>query len=144
MDLEVGIDLIAYDDLAKAFEKVTGHPARYIDTDLDTYWTSGPLGDGSRSSGYNSDLGDPAAMSMRQNFTGFWNMWKASGGNRGVIQRDFRLLDEIHPGRTKSAEEWFRKEEAKGIQQGLGNLWDRVNNLKPVLKIAEDGVRGQL
>ena len=35
MDLEVAIDHAAYADLAAAFEKVTGHPARYIDTDLD-------------------------------------------------------------------------------------------------------------
>ncbi|KAF5671986.1 hypothetical protein FHETE_3858 [Fusarium heterosporum] len=144
MDLEVAIDLIDYDTLAKAFEKVTGHAARYIDTDLDMYWTLGPLGDGTPSSGYNSALADPAAMTIRQNFTGFWNMWKGSGGNKGVIQRDFKLLDEIFPERTKSAEEWFRKEESKGIAQGLGSLWDRVNNLKPILKIAEDGRRGKL
>lgn len=36
LDLEVAIDHIHYSDLARAFEKVTGHPARYIDTDLDT------------------------------------------------------------------------------------------------------------
>lgn len=41
MDLEVAIDHIHYADLAKAFEKVTGHPARYVDTDLDTYWKTG-------------------------------------------------------------------------------------------------------
>ncbi|UPK95474.1 hypothetical protein LCI18_006409 [Fusarium solani-melongenae] len=144
LDLEVAIDLIGYDDLARAFEKVSGHPARYIDTDLETYWTSGPFGDGSASSAYNSDLNDPAAMTLRQNFTGFWNTWKASGGNKGLIQRDFKLLDEIHPGRVKSAEEWFRKEEKKGIEQGLGSLWDRVNNLRPVLKIAEDRRKGRL
>ncbi|EEU36403.1 uncharacterized protein NECHADRAFT_52693 [Fusarium vanettenii 77-13-4] len=144
MDLEVAIDLISYNDLAKAFEKVSGHPARYIDTDLDTYWTSGPLGDGTPSSGYNSDLNDPAAMTIRQNFTGFWNIWKASGGNKGLVQRDFKLLDEIHPGRVKSAEEWFRKEEKKGIEHGLGDLWDRVNNLRPVLKLVEDRRKGRL
>src|SRR6267154_5470625 len=41
MDLEVAIDHVTYADLAAAFEKVTGHPARYIDTDLDTYWREG-------------------------------------------------------------------------------------------------------
>ena len=41
MDLEVAIDHIAYADLAVAFENVTGHPARYIDTDLETYWKNG-------------------------------------------------------------------------------------------------------
>lgn len=144
MDLEVAIDMIAYDDLAKAFEKVSGHPARYIDTDLENYWAEGPLGDGTISSGYNSDLKDPAAMTVRQNFTGFWNMWKFSGGNRGVIQRNLQLLDEIHPNRVKSAEEWFRREETRGIKEGLGSLWERVNNLKPVLKLAEDRRTGLL
>ncbi|KAM0327245.1 hypothetical protein ACHAQA_006380 [Verticillium albo-atrum] len=145
LDLEVAIDLIPYVDLAKAFEKATGHPARYIDTSLEDYWAgSGPLGDGKRPSGYNSDLNDPAAMTMRQNFTGFWNMWKYSGGNRGVVRRDLALLDEIHPGRVKSAEEFFRREEAKGREGGLGSLWERVNTLRPVLKIAEDGAKGRL
>ena len=38
MDLEVAIAHIPYKELAEAFEKVTGHPARYIDTSLDDYW----------------------------------------------------------------------------------------------------------
>jgi hypothetical protein len=143
-NLEVAIDLIAYDDLARAFEKVTGHPARFIDVDLDTYWTSGPMGTGNISSAYNSDISDPAAMTLRQNFTGFWNIWKYSGNNQGLIQRDFQKLDSIHPNRIKSAEEWFLREEERGIKLGLGSLWERVNNLKPVLKIAEDGRKGRL
>lgn len=98
------------------------------------------------SSGYNSNLNDPAAMTIRQNFTGFWNMWKHSGGNNGVIKRDYRLLDEIHPKRIKTAEEWFRKEDVKGREMGLGGLWERVqpDRLKPVLKIVEDKGRGKL
>jgi len=56
MDLEVAIDHINYDDLAKAFEKVTGHPARYIETDLDTYWSSGNTARAANTaSGYNAD-----------------------------------------------------------------------------------------
>lgn len=43
MDLEVAIDHIPYSELARAFEKVTGRPAQYIDSDVDTYW-QGPLG----------------------------------------------------------------------------------------------------
>ncbi|RBQ73034.1 hypothetical protein VDGD_00880 [Verticillium dahliae] len=145
LDLEVAIDLIPYADLARAFETVTGHPARYIDTSLDDYWsTSSAMGDSSRASAYNSDLNDPAAMTQRQNFTGFWTMWKHSGGNKGVVRRDFALLDEIHPGRVKTAEEYFRREDARGRAAGLGTLWERVNNLRPVLKIAEDGMRGRI
>ncbi|KAM0284166.1 hypothetical protein ACHAQH_002156 [Verticillium albo-atrum] len=144
MDLEVAIDLISYADLARDFEKVTGHPARYIDTSVEGYWAKGPLGNGLGASAYNSDIEDPAAMSLRQNFTGFWTMWKNSGGNNGVIQRDFKFLDEIHPGRVKSAEEFFRREEVKGREAGLGGLWERVNSLRPVLKIAEDGMKGRI
>jgi len=103
MDLEVAIDHIRYDDLAAAFEKVSGHPARYIDISMEEYWETGAMA--SRAdlpSGYNSDLkNDPAAVSIRDNFTGFWNLWRYSGGNdeKSVIRRDYKLLDEIHPNR---------------------------------------------
>lgn len=147
MDLEVAIDHIHYADLAAAFQKVTGHPARYIDTDLETYWTTGNVAAAANTGGgYNSDPKDPAFMTFRQNFTGFFNMWKYSGGNKGVIRRDYRLLDEIHPHRIRSAEEFFRREDARGREEGLGGLWDRVQekNLKPILKIGEDRRRGKL
>src|SRR5277367_3278240 len=42
MDLEVAIEHVTYANLAAAFEKVTGHPAQYIDTDLEAYWSNGP------------------------------------------------------------------------------------------------------
>jgi len=83
-------------------------------------------------------------MSVRSNFTGFWNLWKDSKGNEGVIKRDYALLDEIFPGRIKSAEEWFRSEDEKGRKDGGGGLWDRVQSLKPVLKLTEDGRKGKL
>ncbi|RFU23550.1 hypothetical protein B7463_g12788, partial [Scytalidium lignicola] len=144
LDLEVAIDLIDYDDLAHAFEKVTGHPARYIDTSLADYWARGPLGKGTNPTGYNADPEDPATQSMRGGFTAWWNMWKYSGGNRGIIQRNFKLLDEIYPNRVKSAEEWFRREEKKSKELGLPSLWEQVNNPKPVLKLVEDRREGRL
>lgn len=147
LDLEVAIDHIPYAELAAAFEKVSGHPARYIDTDLDTYWKTGNVAAAANTGGgYNSDPNDPAFMTFRQNFTGFFNMWKYSGGNKGVIQRDYKLLDEIHPTRIRSAEEYFRQEDARGKRLGLGSLWDRVQkkNLKPILKIGEDRRQGRL
>lgn len=148
-DLEVAIEHVSYHDLAKAFEKVTGHPAQYIDTSLEDYWSTGNMAAAAKApSGYNSDLSDPAAMTFQQNFTGFFNTWKHSWGNNAdsVIKRDYKLLDEIYPERIKSAEEWFRIEEDKGRKNGQGGLWDRVQkeNLKPVLKIAEDGRKGRL
>ena len=147
MDLQVGIEHVSYFELAKAFEKVTGRPARYIDTTLEEYWRTGNSKDAAaRGAGYNSDPKDPSFLTFRENFTGFFNMWKNSVGNQGVIRRDYELMDEIHPGRVWTVEEWFRKEDEKGRKEGKGGLWERVQqkNLKPVLKIGEDRGRGKL
>src|ERR1700750_1461833 len=136
MDLEVAIAHVAYANLAAAFEKVTGHPAQYIDTALDTYWTYGPRSAiANTPAGYNADPNDKSTMSFRDNFTGFWNLWKY-----GVVKRDYALLDEIHPNRIRSAEEWFRREDQRGRELGKGGLWDRVQpeNRTPILKVGED------
>jgi NmrA-like family len=144
LDLEVGIDLINYYDLAKAFTAATNKPAQYIPVTLEEYWTTGAMAARANSpSGYNSNLKDPATLTVKQNFTGFWNTWAASGGNKGVIRRDLKILDEIFPSRTKSAEEWFRKENQRGIDAGVGSLWERVNSLKPFLKVHEDFASGK-
>ena len=135
MDLEVAIDHIRYADLAAAFQKVTGRNARYVDADLDTFWKSGRNPQlANTGGGYNSDRSDPSFMTYRQNFTGFFNMWKHSGGNKGVIQQEYKLLDEIHPSKIKSAEEFFRREDERARESGLGSLWDHVQkeNLKPI------------
>ena len=150
LDLEVAIAHIGYDELAAAFQKVTGHTARYIDVSLEEYWQSGPMARGRKSpAGYNADPKDPATMTVEQNFTGFWNLWKHSGGNDGVIRRDYGFLDEVFPGRIRSAEEWFRKEDERSRRAGEGSLLERVINVTKgkghtILKIAEDRRKGKL
>jgi hypothetical protein len=142
MDLEVAVDHIAYADLAAAFQKVTGHRAQYIDTDLDSYWTTSALSAlAGQPAGYNADPHDKSTMKIRDNFTGFWNLWKY-----GVVKRDYSLLDEIHPNRIKSAEEWFKREDQRGRKLGNGSLWERVQaeNRVPILKIGEDLRTGKL
>ncbi|MDT5187708.1 MAG: hypothetical protein QOI29_5866, partial [Mycobacterium sp.] len=114
----------------------------YIDTDLDEYWTTGALSAlAGRPTGYNADPRDKSTLSIRDNFTGFWNLWKY-----GVVKRDYSLLDEIHPNRIRSAEEWFRREDQRGRDLGKGDLWDRVQaeNWTPILKIGEDMRTGKL
>jgi hypothetical protein len=144
MNLEVAIEHITYKDLAAAFEKVSGHPAQYIDTDLDTYW-KGPLGGiADTPAGYNADSNDKSTMSFRDNFTGFWNIWKY-----GIIERDYALLDEIHPNRISSVEQWFKKEDQLGRELGKGSLWDRVQPenwdiSSAILKSSEDLRTGTL
>jgi len=142
MNLEVAIDHVGYADLAAAFEKVTGHPAQYIDTDLEAYWSNGPQSARAAApAGYNADPIDKSTMSVRDNFTGFWNLWKY-----GIVKRDYALLDEIHPNRIRSAEEWFRREDQFGRELGHGSLWERVQpeNQTPILKIGEDMRTGKL
>jgi uncharacterized protein YbjT (DUF2867 family) len=140
MDLEVALAHIGYDELAAAFEKATGHKARYIDTSLEDYWAGyGKVA--AQAAGYNADVNDKATMSFRDNFTGFWNLWKYD-----VVKRDYKLLDEIHPNRIRSAAEWFEREEKRGREDGRGGLWERVQKegLRPILKIGEDGRKGKL
>ena len=144
MNLEVAIEHVEYRKLAEAFEKVTGHPAQYIDTDLEAYW-NGPLkAAADLPAGYNADPNDKSTMTFRDNFTGFWNTWKY-----GIVQRDYALLDEIHPNRIRSVEEWLRREDQLGRDLGKGNLWERVQpeNLykaPPLLKVREDRRKGRL
>ena len=144
MNLEVAIDDITYTGLAAAFEKVTGHPAQYIDTAMDAYWNGPQKASADTPAGYNADPNDKSTMSYRDNFTGFWNVWK-----HGIVQRDYALLDEIHPNRIRSAEQWFTREDQLGRELGKGSLWERIQpeNLRkspPILKVIEDRRRGKL
>ncbi|KAK3346056.1 hypothetical protein B0T25DRAFT_506176 [Lasiosphaeria hispida] len=140
LDLAVAMDHLHYTDVAQAFEKVTGRKARFIEVDLDTYFSSGPWRSiASHPTGYTVDQGNPAAMTLRDNFTGWWRSWNVSGSNKGLIKRDYALLDEIHPGRIRTAEDFFRREDEKAREGGKGSLWDFVVSQTPILKIHEDG-----
>ncbi|TPX17836.1 uncharacterized protein E0L32_002937 [Thyridium curvatum] len=144
MNLEVAIDHIPYADLAAAFQKVTGKPAQYIDVPASAYFEHVPIAD--EPAGYNADPKDPATMTFKQNFSGFWTLWKHSGGNRGVVKRNYALLDEIHPERIKTAEEFFRREEEKRRSSGLPGLYDMIESggMGSILKLSEDNRQGKL
>jgi nucleoside-diphosphate-sugar epimerase len=145
MNLEVAIDHISFAGLAAAFEKVTGHPAQYIDTPMDVYFDNIPLPDGAAAA-YNADPSDLATMSFKNNFRGFWTMWLHSGDNKGVIQRNYKLLDEIHPNRIKTAEEFFQRHDTASRASGFGGLVDSIRDSKlpSVLKLGEDNRKGKL
>jgi hypothetical protein len=146
MDLAVAIDHIPYAELAAAFARVTGRPARFIDVSFDDFWAHGPLAPRANvSAGYSADAHDPASMSVKDNFTGFWHVWRNSrkGAEQGLIKRDYKLLDEIHPGRVRSVEQFFTREDERLRTEGT-SLWEAVQpeGLKPILKLFEDGFRG--
>lgn len=78
-------------------------------------------------------------MTNRQDFTAWFKLYQGFGKGP-VLNRDFALLDEIHPGRIRTAEEFFRREDAKARKEGRGSLWDIVvNDPRPILKVYEDG-----
>ncbi|KAK4446677.1 hypothetical protein QBC34DRAFT_383029 [Podospora aff. communis PSN243] len=141
VELKVGMGHVHYRDVARAFEEVTGRKARFVDVDFETYFGSegGFAGIGDAPTGYMVEKGSPGAMSVRTNFTGWWHAWRASGGNKGLVKRDYALLDEIHPGRIRTVEEFFRREAEKARFEGKGTLWDVVASGRTVLKINEDG-----
>lgn len=140
MDLRTAIAHISFHEMAAAFERVTGRPAQYIEMSMDDYWALyRDIAD--LPAAYNADRNDASTMSTKDNFTGFWNFCKDD-----LMKREYGILDEIHPNRIKTAEQWFRIEEANGKASGKGSLWDRVQpeNLIEVLKRGEDGGQGTL
>ncbi|KAM0251645.1 hypothetical protein ACHAQJ_008105 [Trichoderma viride] len=131
-DLITAIAPVGFSDLATAFERVTGHQAQYIDVSLDEYWENGVVSKvGHLPAGSDADPKDPSTMTVKQNFTGFWNAFK-----HDLLKIDFDLLDEIHPNRVKSAEDWFRLQDKKWQSSGKGSLWEGVQpeNITPVFK----------
>ncbi|KAI1825018.1 hypothetical protein F4861DRAFT_538472 [Xylaria intraflava] len=146
MDLEVGIAHITFEEYARAFTKVTGKPARWINNKIDDQITRvwGPKAEGP--AGYNADPSDPATMSLRRNFRAWYTLWQNCGGDNPVLKRDYALLDRIHPTRIRSVEQWLRHENEKGLKQGLGTIWDRIQpeNMGYVLKATEEGRAGTI
>lgn len=61
-----------------------------------------------------------------------------SGENEGFMRRDYKLLDAIHSRRMRSAKEWFWMEEGRSRRKGKGGMWERVQNVRPILNIRED------
>jgi hypothetical protein len=70
-------------------------------------------------------------------------MWK-----HNIIKRDYALLDEIHPNRIRTVEEWLRRADQLERESGRGGLWEKVQpkNLQKhsILKIGEDQRRDKL
>jgi len=59
-------------------ERSPGHPAQYIDTDLGHVLVKqcARCHRGQNPPATNADPNDKSTMNIRDNFTGFWNLWK--------------------------------------------------------------------
>lgn len=102
LNLHVATEDIAWKDLATAFTEVTGKKAAYKNVTLDEYFSLGIFPDPDAKVGKSSVNDDPTLFTYRENFSGFWNTWKDE-----LTKRDYKLLDEILPGRVKSIKEWM-------------------------------------
>ncbi|KAK4565517.1 hypothetical protein LTR86_004134 [Recurvomyces mirabilis] len=134
MNLAVATEHVKYEDVAAAFTKVTGHPARFVNVSEEEYWAAFPSGMLSRQIGkeYSGmQETDGSLMTFQENFRGFWRMWQACGGEEPLIKRDYKLLDEILPDRIKTVGEWIERnrEMAMAVVEGKAGM---------ILKIHED------
>ena len=92
-NLKIATQHVDFDQVAKAFEKVTGKKAVYRDVPLEQ-WFDGQVTEDA-SSAYQVKADEPGAMTWRKNFTGWWNMWRNSGGTNPIVSRDYALLDKV-------------------------------------------------
>lgn len=125
-ELEIATEHVHFADLAKTFTEVTGKPSIYKRVSLEEYFASRPWGpavDPSVKIGARASQGNDTKtmLSYQENFGAWWTMWSRSGGNKGLIRRDYEMLDRILPGRVKTVGEWMKKTGYTG-------------EMKPVLK----------
>jgi hypothetical protein len=104
MELHVATEDIAWADLVTAFTEATGRKAVYRDLDLDEYFASGFYPYPNAKIGAAMNPTEPTLVTVKENFSGFWNTWKDE-----LTKRDYDLLDEILPSRVKSVKEWMVK-----------------------------------
>jgi len=78
---------------------VTGRNAIYKDVSLEEYFASGIFPNPDGKAGHSADPNDTTLQTYRQIFTGFWNMFWATGRNAGNV------LDEIYPRRIRTVGE---------------------------------------
>jgi hypothetical protein len=103
LNLQIATEDISWEHLAKTFTEVTGRKAVYRDVTLDEYFASGVFPNPEAKVGHSTSHDDPTLLTYRENFSGFWNVWKDN-----LLQTDYRLLDAILPDRVRSLAEWMK------------------------------------
>jgi hypothetical protein len=79
--------------------------------------------------GFNSVKDDShLQLTFEQNFTNWWNLCRASGGNKGLITWDYELLDRILPDRVRPVEEWMRKTGYDGSKTLVPKTFDDMRS----------------
>ncbi|KZT56962.1 NAD(P)-binding protein [Calocera cornea HHB12733] len=127
LDLIAVTDILPYTTIISAFEKVTGKKAIWQDLPYEEFAKVRRMSDGIPAAWAHGpgEYHDPTGMSMKANFQGWWNSWRDSLFTWNQV--DVKLLDEIHPGRIRSFEEWMIKVgytgERKVILKDVADRW---------------------
>lgn len=80
MTLKASIEQVHWrKDLAQTFTEVTGLKAVYKDNTLEEYFACGIFPNPDGKVGHSADPNNTSLQTYHQNFTGFWNMFKARG-----------------------------------------------------------------
>lgn len=108
-DLKIATEHVNYTQIAEAFTAITGKPARYENISLDAWFDDFRLPAEHKFGAEYEGPNDDTLMTVRENFSAWWRMYQASAGNKGVVVRDYELLDRILPDRVRSVGEWMRK-----------------------------------
>lgn len=122
--LKVSTEHVSGEYLAKTFTEVTGKKAVYKNVSLEDYFKStfprltGVM-DAKNALVGGGQADESTLQTYEQNFSGFWNHWAASGGNKSHGTRDYERMDSILPDRMKSVGEWIRQ---TGYQGDMGPL----------------------
>ncbi len=126
MNLEIATEHVDWNNLVATFSKLTGQPALFVNVTMQEYfekhYPAGPKAV-KRKIGSAAPRDDATLQTWGQNFSGFWYLWRHSGGNQGVIQRDYKLLDQILPDRVRSVGEWMQKVNYDGKPRRLLKDW---------------------
>ncbi|KAL7929503.1 NAD(P)-binding protein [Trichoderma chlorosporum] len=111
MNLKLGVEHATPSGLARSFTEATGLSAKGTSIGIDQWfdeigWSSSREHKmGSTTAGPN----DSTLHTVYESFSGWWKMYQHSIDNIGLIKRDYELLDDIHPHRTRSVKEWMQK-----------------------------------
>jgi nucleoside-diphosphate-sugar epimerase len=118
-------------EIEEAFIAHTGKPAKYVDLPIEQWnavaWKNLPNGKDTKIGHQNVKDEDALLMTYGENFANWWNLYKASKDNKGLIQRDYAFLDEIVPDRVKSLAEWMDKVKYTGEKEEVLRLQTSTN-----------------
>lgn len=117
--LDVAGELISWDDMAKTFTKVTGHPAVHKRQTFDEWWEN--LTGSDAPVAQESVKGD-GSTTFKQNFTAFFKMWRDD-----IIVRDMGWVKSIHP-KLQRVEDWMRENNYDGSVVEAFRKTDHVDN----------------